>query len=154
MRIVCPSCSVAYDVPDSLLTAGRTTRCARCGGEWVPVQAAAVEPDPAPAPAGDPPQPAGDASTATAAPEGRVSDNPPVAEAPAPRSSATDRLALRSARPPSRLRVRLAWLLSLALLGFLGWAAYAWRAEVVEAWPPSARVYDAFGMRAVPDRTQ
>ena len=65
-----------------------------------------------------------------------------------------DRLAAPPARPPSRLRLRLAWLASLALLACLVWAGYAWRAQVVEGWPPSARVYAAFGVQPVPDRTQ
>ena len=42
MRITCPTCSAAYDVPDSLMTAGRVVRCARCGGNWTPVAAAPV----------------------------------------------------------------------------------------------------------------
>jgi len=56
-----------------------------------------------------------------------------------------DRLAMPSAHPASRLPVRLAWLASLALLLALAWCAFAWRAEVIAAWPPSARVYALFG---------
>ena len=153
MRIVCPSCSGAYDVPDSLIMAGRIVRCARCGGEWVPVQAAAVDGEPAPPPIGDPPPPGSGASTATASLQGSADDTASFAAAP-PRSSAMDRLALPSARPPSRFRLRLAWLLSLALLGLLGWAAYEWRTQIVAAWPPSARVYAAFGMQPAHHRTQ
>ena len=29
MRIVCPSCSAAYEVPDGLLTGRKAVRCAR-----------------------------------------------------------------------------------------------------------------------------
>jgi hypothetical protein len=65
-----------------------------------------------------------------------------------------DRLALRSVRPPSRLPLRLAWLASLAVLALLGWAAYAWRTEIVTAWPPSARMYVTFGVQPPPGRSQ
>ncbi len=40
MRIVCPACSAAYEVPDALLGTGRPVRCARCGREWTPADAA------------------------------------------------------------------------------------------------------------------
>jgi predicted Zn finger-like uncharacterized protein len=154
MRIVCPSCSVAYDVPDSLITAGRTVRCAHCSGEWTPVPATAAGTEPAPQPIGDPTASIPDVPVTATAPEGSAAEPVPAAEAPSPRSSAMDRLAMPSARPPSRLWLRLAWLSSLALLVFLGWAGYAWRAQIVEVWPPSARVYAAFGIQLVPDRTQ
>jgi hypothetical protein len=49
--------------------------------------------------------------------------------------------------------LRLAWLASLALLAVLGWAAYARRAEIVDLWPPSARIYAVFGMSPTPGRT-
>jgi len=42
--------------------------------------------------------------------------------------------------------VALAWLLSLAVLGAAGWAGYRYRAEIVEAWPPAARLYAAIGL--------
>ena len=42
MRITCPSCSAGYEVPDSLMPAGRIVRCARCGSEWTPVAVSAV----------------------------------------------------------------------------------------------------------------
>ncbi len=36
MKIVCPACDAAYDVPASVLAAPRKMRCARCGHDWVP----------------------------------------------------------------------------------------------------------------------
>lgn len=37
MRIVCPACDAAYDVPDAMLAGGpRVVRCAKCGREWTP----------------------------------------------------------------------------------------------------------------------
>jgi hypothetical protein len=64
-----------------------------------------------------------------------------------------ERLALPSARPLSLVRLRLTWLASLLLLAFLAWAAYAWRVQIATAWPPSARVYAAFGMQLAPGRS-
>ncbi|PHK95826.1 hypothetical protein CR162_05625 [Pseudoroseomonas rhizosphaerae] len=37
MRLECPACAAAYDVPDSLLAPGRAVRCVRCAQSWVPV---------------------------------------------------------------------------------------------------------------------
>ena len=152
MRIVCPYCSAAYDVPDSLVTAGRIVRCAHCGGEWPPVPAGAPEPEPAPASTVDPPRIVAE-SVATMAPQAVPTDSPPIAEAAPRPSSAMDRLALQSAQPSSPLPLRLAWLASLALLAFLGWATYAWRAEIVDLWPPSGRIYAVFGMSPMSGRT-
>jgi predicted Zn finger-like uncharacterized protein len=136
MRIACPTCSAEYDVPDSLVTAGRLVRCARCGSEWMPVQAQAVEPEPALAPEAElPPPPVADAPPAAEA------EAIPAEVAPAQPQSAMDRLSMPSVRPSSGLRLRLAWIASLAVLVVLGWAAYGWRAEIVGAWPPSARIF-------------
>ena len=44
MRIVCPICSAAYEVRETLLVPGRQVRCARCSEEWVPL--AALPPPP------------------------------------------------------------------------------------------------------------
>lgn len=70
MRIVCPACSAAYEVPVRLLGAGRPVRCARCGHEWMPE--AATEPDAAP----------------QAAPGAGTQEAPPV---PQPRPSIVER---------------------------------------------------------------
>lgn len=36
MRLECPDCAAAYDVPESLVVPGREVRCVRCGHDWVP----------------------------------------------------------------------------------------------------------------------
>jgi predicted Zn finger-like uncharacterized protein len=131
MRITCPSCSAAYDVPDSLVTPGRVVRCARCGNEWSPTQAPPQAPlveepvSPAPEP---PPPPVAE----------------PVVEV---RQSAMDRLSAHPATEPSTTGLRIAWALSLVVLIALAVAAYVWRAQIVAAWPPSARAYALFGMQ-------
>jgi predicted Zn finger-like uncharacterized protein len=140
MRIVCPTCSAAYDVPDSLVTAGRSVRCARCGGDWTPVEIAAPEPSP-------PLEP-------TVAP---AEEPVPVAEPPAApvvataRPSAMDRLAAHADLPRPSVRLPMAWGASLVLLVLLAGGAYVWRSDVVAAWPPSARAYAAFGLHPQPE---
>lgn len=62
-------------------------------------------------------------------------------------ASATDALA---EPPPARPRrssatVWLGWLISLVIWGFVAWAAFAWRHQLMAAWPPIGRLYAAFG---------
>lgn len=131
MRIVCPSCSAAYDVADSLLTPGRTVRCARCSEAWVarPVEPSTVDepksPDITPAPLTEP-------------------------EPETPRPAAMDRLALGGpARSSGGVGLAVAWTVSVVVLvGLLAWGAYAWRAEIVASWPASARLYSLLGLAA------
>lgn len=154
MRIVCPSCEAAYDVPGTLVARRRTLRCARCGREWT------TEPPPEQAP------PADTAPAEVPAPEAGVPE--PVLETPLPevvtpppeppqpsRAAATLSEALadqRVSQPPSRSAaaesggaVRLAWIASLALLAALAFAAWQYRADVMHVWPASERVYRVFG---------
>jgi predicted Zn finger-like uncharacterized protein len=141
MHIACPACPASYEVPDSLIRPGRVVRCARCGGEWVPVAAPpAVEPiepaapDMAPPPAW--PRPVRDPVSAEA--DG-------LAE-PRAQLSAMDRLAAHPAWPQSHLRLRIAWAASILLLALGAWGAFGWRGQIVDAWPPSARMYALFGV--------
>jgi predicted Zn finger-like uncharacterized protein len=54
MRVACPSCSAAYEVPDQMLgPTQRLLRCARCGTEW-PVAATIAKPPARPAPESEP----------------------------------------------------------------------------------------------------
>lgn len=73
MRIACPECNAAYDVPATRLGPGRPVRCARCGAVWTPVATEDAEP---PIPASFEPGPrtaAPDAApAATAPPESAV----------------------------------------------------------------------------------
>ncbi len=124
MRIDCPSCAAAYEVPDSLLAAGRTVRCARCGKDWVPVAEKPVEPEPA-----------------------RPEHTPPPRDPVPAGQSAMDRLAAQPAEPPSTLKLRIAWAASLIVLLLLAGAAYGWRTQIMQAWPPSARAYAILGLR-------
>ncbi len=157
MRIVCPSCQAAYEVPDAILAAGpKLVRCARCGTEWTPPPLAAPI-----APEGAVPEPAAPepAARAAAEPEAgppparaepRLSSfrqrPPPVADLP-PTGAADHGVPPEPARPPPLYAAILGWVLSVALLAGLGWAAVTWRVSVMAAWPPSERVYTAVGLR-------
>ncbi|MFC7608495.1 MJ0042-type zinc finger domain-containing protein [Teichococcus aestuarii] len=46
MRLECPACAAAYDVPDALLAPGRAVRCVRCAQSWVPLPARLEAPPP------------------------------------------------------------------------------------------------------------
>jgi predicted Zn finger-like uncharacterized protein len=142
MRIVCPSCSAAYDVPDSLMTAGRQVRCARCGSDWVPLPATPAASPELEAPLeADPPAPP--APPGAAPPLPGAGARPSVATV---RPSAMARLAAHPAMPRSSTRLWLAWAGSIVLLILLFAVAFAWRSQIVAAWPPSARAYAAFGL--------
>lgn len=142
MRIECPSCSAAYDVPDSLMSPGRVVRCARCGGEWSPVAAAAAPPqEPPPAPESEP-----EVVMAEPLPVPVPASAPPP-PSPVVRLSAMERLAAHPAWPQPSHRLRFAWAASIAVLVLGAGAAFAWRSQIVEVWPPSARAYALFGLQ-------
>lgn len=126
MRAICPSCGAEYEVPDRVAASGRSLRCARCAATWKPEAAAPAEVahDPAPAPAAELPA----RMEAAPALQALLQNPAPV---PAPR------------RPP--WVVAGAWAASLLLLAACGWAAISGREAVMQAWPPSTRLYAALG---------
>ncbi len=136
MRIVCPICAAAYDVPPALLQpAGRLVRCARCGEEWSPGA------KPVDMPAFRWPE----SERETAPPDLRAAEMPLAVTAP---------LAAASHRPPAAAaadaRARRAavagWIATLVVLGAAGYVAYAWRADIQRAWPASQRAYAMLGV--------
>jgi predicted Zn finger-like uncharacterized protein len=140
MRIVCPSCAAAYDVPESLLIGRKAVRCARCNGEWRPAGPLLPEPELVPA--------------AVAVPD-IVAPPRPVVETPLrlPRrdagwgASAIDRLmATPQPKPRPNVALMAAWIVSLAAVAALLVAAYVARSEVMAVWPPSIRLYAALGL--------
>ena len=139
MRIVCPNCSAAYEVPDRMLTAGRKMRCARCGKEW---QQEAPAPAP-PAPSAEPPPPAHPPAPAVPA--------APANDVHAEASGVTARrrfLAQEPSvpRPGARVGLMAGWIASFLAIGVMLFAAYAWRSDVMRYWPPSTRLYAALGL--------
>lgn len=126
MRIECPSCSAIYDLPEQQLVAGRPVRCARCSASWTPVPHLSQSPF-ATTPLVAPPRPP------------RVQVVPSSQPVPAARSP--EALGLSEPR-----LVLAGWVLSIAVMVLIGWAAVTWRDEVMRAWPPSERVYAALGL--------
>ena len=168
MLITCPSCAAEYNVP-APVAPGRVVRCARCATEWAPtalpvaaaptaVQAPVTQVRVMDAPVIDAPvmdAPAVDAP---------VSDAPVPAAAPEPARSGIGRpvpVSVAAARPgklaapagrrtPGRAPLLLAWGGSVVLLALVAAAGVVWRGPVMQAWPPSMRVYQALGLTAHP----
>ena len=157
MRIVCPSCTAAYDVPASVIAAGRVLRCARCNTDFPAVantgDDAGVPSHPAPAADPGPPPVTTEAAPAAIAP-------PRIMPAALVRVDEAERLlpsvGAVADRPPARTDRRRvaavlgAWALSLAVLAAGTAAAIAWRAPIMHAWPASTRLYAAFGYSVGP----
>jgi predicted Zn finger-like uncharacterized protein len=123
MRVTCPTCQAAYEVPDEKLAAGKRLRCARCGKEWHPPAAA--------------PPPVAEVVKPVAPPY-------PL-ERPARVGPERKPAAAVHARAGTGLWA--AWILTLAVLGAGTWGAYKYRAQVMQAWPPSQRAYAAIGLQ-------
>ncbi len=147
MRIICPSCQATYEVPETLLAGGKAARCARCGTEWMPLPATAPAAADSPPRAPEPEAAAGTEDTGEPAEEAlRPAPAWPRSidsiddDRPPPRDDEID------LAPPGR-SVMIAWIISLLIIAALIWAAFAFRAEVMGAWPPSARLYAAIGLR-------
>ncbi len=118
MRIVCPACTAAYDVPEARLAPGRAVRCARCGTDWMPLT---VE-----------------------MPTLRSDEASPSVPEPAP--AAFRPLAATAGTRRVGAAVLAGWAVSLVLLAALGWGGVRWRGDVMRAWPPSERLYAALGL--------
>lgn len=171
MRIVCPACSAAYEVPDALLGSPRPVRCARCWHEWLPQPAAEPAPVethptealPEPRPAGsmverigELPESATGLSVSVVEPPARQQAAAPVApttvrdeepnSGPDLTASTEQSLAIEPATRREGTLLRLAWAASVLILVLLAWAAYGWRAEIMHAWPASERLYGALGL--------
>jgi len=136
MRINCPSCKAGYEVPDTLLgAAARRVRCARCAHEWTPdAPALAVALLPPPPIEEARPEPAPRPAAARLLPVPRVDSAPPPSLRGAPRQA-------------SLLGSAAVVVLSVVALAALAWAIYAWRAELMLAWPASQRLFAALGLR-------
>src|SRR5215831_21111111 len=133
MRIVCPFCSAAYEVPDVMLGHGaQRLRCARCAREW------GIEVPP-PTRSREPAQPAAQPTDI----------EPPLAAAPSPLlPAAPSRLGVDPRREdlfrPTNIDYDdrpghpvLGWVLTLAVLVLLCIGAYVWRGQIMSVWPPS-----------------
>ena len=126
MKIVCPACAAAYEIPANRLQPGQVVRCARCGGDWTP-----LEPEPEPLAAEPEPEP-----------EPLPPPEPPAPEPPAPIVATS----VPEATRPRVSALAAAWALSIAAVVALVWGAFAGREAVMHAWPPSTRAYAALGL--------
>lgn len=173
MRISCPSCKAVYEVPDALIgPAPKQLRCARCAHEWLvappaaaiprvslpanllalpPIELVTIPPPPDPPrpapPTPEPPAPEPPAPEPQPTPRPLFADNPFRPE-PAPGSAPESTTETLRAAPPAAWRsgAMLGWLLSLLAIAGLLAAAYAFRAEIMAAWPPSRRVFFGLGL--------
>jgi hypothetical protein len=59
---------------------------------------------------------------------------------------AIEHMTVRDAQPSRRRNAGPLWLLSVLIIVLAIGAAYVWREPVMRAWPPSIRVYQAFGL--------
>lgn len=155
MRIVCPSCSAAFEVPELRLAPGQAVRCARCGTDWTPLAGPepAVESEPTvlirvAKPAEQLLPASGSEPTVVFQPAlvvqdmaSLVQDAPPAGK----RRPIRDGLNLVAAAGPALVA---SWVVSIAAVAGLVWAAVAWRGDVMNAWPPSERLYMALGLPA------
>jgi predicted Zn finger-like uncharacterized protein len=154
MRLSCPSCEAGYELPETMfLTGPRMVRCVRCAHSWL---AGAPEPDPPAA-----------AEAAAATPENDSAQHPEGAE-----TAGNGRLASKLRRrgastseppapfpkldmdlgpappPPAGMAVVAGWVATVLFLLAAGWGGLEYRADIIAAWPESARLYDALGIGA------
>ncbi len=133
MRIECPDCNAAYEVPEAQIRPGRSVRCVRCEGQW---------------------RPAGELPEAIAALRDEAVRDGVVrlrqSAAPAPLVPAGEAVVI-SPRPPGRVLTAWGgWAASLVLLGLLLVSAIHWRGAIMQEWPPSIRLYTALGATPPP----
>ncbi len=156
MRIECPGCEAAYEVPQAQIRPGRSVRCARCGLQWRPGGEQPPEPEPADfdlEAAAESAAPVADAASEEAPPGSPLGSElaPPGSglglrrpAAPGLAAAAAARAAER--RPTPELAAWGAgWAISLIVLAGLLLSAAHWRQAVMRDWPPSIRLYVALG---------
>ena len=126
MRINCPGCEAAYEVPEAQLGTARGLRCARCDRQW---RTAGRTPEP--------PEIAVVRAASTLLRQSAMRAAAPLPAA-APLAAVVPRLPAWG----------VGWAASLLLVfGLLGGFAH-WRRPIMHAWPPSMRLYAALGAPA------
>jgi len=156
MLIVCPSCAARYDVPERMTRAVLVMRCAGCGHEFSAQAAIAEAPpdDAVPAAGGVPTVDA----PADAAAEHRGSENPDpgLTDPGLTDPGLTGPGQTDHAARPLRARIRsllhgqppavLGWVASLGFLFLAGQTAIDHRSGIMQAWPPSRRLFLWLGL--------
>ncbi|HEY2132594.1 MAG TPA: zinc-ribbon domain-containing protein [Acetobacteraceae bacterium] len=142
MRIACPNCHAVYNVPLPL-AGGRRVRCARCKHEFLPepLDAAPVADTRPPdeSPDGSSIEPAGTPAPVLAWPEPAAPRAPGRLQVDIGPEVARRQTAPRGRGAPTVVALAV----SVLLLCGAGFAAYVWRAQVMAAWPPSQRLFQA-----------
>ncbi len=135
MILTCPACSTRFAVDDGALgTAGRRVRCGKCQHVWhqdppiveeepFPTLFGQVAPDEAP-----PPTTIDD------------TEEPPVRR-PRPRAPEPE---------PERSRAGYAWAALVLVLALVIGGGWAFRDDLVKAWPSARRLYDLAGIPVEP----
>lgn len=150
MQIECSRCAARYEVADKLIgPAGKSVRCAKCGNVWLvrkPEPAATAEPVAWPE---LPQRTAGQAAADSA-------EDPSLAEyRSAKEETAKAGFAKFPEAPPEEplprgrfgVAAAVGWVVTVLTISAAAWVGYAHRDAVMEAWPPSERVYLALGLR-------
>ncbi|MDE2183408.1 MAG: zinc-ribbon domain-containing protein [Alphaproteobacteria bacterium] len=143
MILTCPACSTRYQVETYMFPPqGRDVRCAKCGHTWHQERAEwerAPQPEPEPVAFEPPPQPEPAPPPETYA-RPTVRDFEPQDEPAAPRM-----------RLPAAWKTRGAlgagWIGLAVLILLLGVSAFHYRQHIVRAWPQTASLYAALGMK-------
>jgi predicted Zn finger-like uncharacterized protein len=154
MILTCPQCDTRYQADGSKFpAAGRNVRCAKCGHVWHqlgpepepdPEAELFVEEPPSPA-AAPPPEPA----PSPIAAQPRVAAFAPVAETAA--VEAPEPAVARSTRVwGGPAAVAAGWVLLVALILVIGWAAVSFRDNVATWVPQTASFYNAAGLAVTP----
>ncbi len=171
MRIQCPGCDAAYEVPEAQMRPGRSVRCVRCERQWQPAGDLARATSDVPK-ARQVAEATADAGDPRASAELEVSAAPAVAAVPLEPAAKVGVIRLRQSAAPVTAAVDVvrghlglrrrglfvstplwgsAWTASLIVLAMLLLAAMNWRTTIMQAWPPSIRIYTALG--ALPPQT-
>lgn len=139
MILTCPACETRYSVdPNSLLPSGRTVRCARCGNSWHEV------------PPGDMPRSVAPMMMQEAEPdEDSDFDVPSIEDMTVQAARPTKRMvrtARSKAKPKRNLGALAAWgSFAVVVLGIFGGGVFG-RGMIMEAWPPSTKLYELVGL--------
>ncbi|HEY4113182.1 MAG TPA: zinc-ribbon domain-containing protein, partial [Rhizomicrobium sp.] len=154
MILTCPQCATRYQVDGTQFPAeGRKVRCAKCGHLWQqePPQATATPaidlpaPEPAiAAPAAAPPAEArAPVGPAEALGPERAAYVPPAVTAPV----IADEPELPKAHRAENVALVAGWIGLAVIVVAAGWSAVHFRQAIASAWPQSASLYSAVGMK-------
>ena len=143
MRIACPACNAAYDVPPAQLAPGRPVRCARCTETWVPIETEDATPAITPLPEPPrPPPPVQMAEPPATKPLPQPVPLPADDPAPPPDTQAAIKARTRRRSPP----VLMGWLITVLVLAELAYVVASYPGPITRTWPAAERAYALFGI--------